>query len=227
MMPDRIAKVKPGRTTPTSAPPTFAKEDFAIFEVPGFKARMPLLREKIKPKLIEIGDHLTLPLSSSLKEPLFPHVAQHLRRTVNAPEATWVAFSRTARAYKPFVHVRVAVHAGGVRTSVFVEDYADDKLLFADNLKSRAVELARYFAEHPEIKAYNIPDADGEPKYGEQLDAETLVAFAERMHRVKGQHAVFAIDIPGKQAAKKSGETLLKAVRSSVKLLRPLYDCGL
>ncbi len=211
---------------PKGEAPGFILEDFAVFEVPGFKARMPLLRERVKPKLIQIGAHLNPALSTALKEPVHTHVAQHLRRTVNAPEATWVAFSRSARAYKPFVHYRVAINAKSVRTCVFVEDYADDKLLFADNLCRNAETLAEYFASHPQITAYNITDSEGKPKSGNQLDAETLREFAARMHRVKGQHAVFGVDLGRNRAAKKSGPDLLKSVQSAVKLLKPLYNCG-
>jgi uncharacterized protein YktB (UPF0637 family) len=220
------SKRKTPPSPPVGEPPDFLLDDFAVFEVPGFKARMPLLRERVKPKLVQIGEHLNTTLSRTLKEPLFTHVAQHLRRTVNAPEATWVAFSRAARAYKPFVHIRVAINAKSVRTSVFVEDYADDKLLFADNLSRNAESLAAYLASHRQISAYNITDHAGKPKSGEELDADTLREFAARMHRVKGQHAVFGIDIDRKRAAKKTGDELLKAVIAAVKQLKPLYDCG-
>ena len=138
-----------------------------------------------------------------------------------------MAFSRSARAYKPFVHVRVAINAKSVRTSVFVEDYADDKLLFAECLNRNAESLAAYLAKHPQIRAYNITDESGKPKSGEQLDTGTLREFSARMRRVKGLHAVFGIDIGRTSAAKKSGPELLRAVQSAVKLpLKPLYDCG-
>jgi len=219
------SKYKPA-PLPAGPAPELGLDDFAVFDVPGFKARMPLLRERVKPKLVQMGEHLNRTLSAALKEPLYTHVAQHLRRTVNAPEATWVAFSRAARSYKPFVHIRVAINAKSVRTSVFVEDYADDKLLFADNLSRNAEVLAAYLKNHPQIVAYNITDLSGNPKSGEQLDAETLREFATRMHRVKGQHAVFGVDLDRKRAVKKSGEDLLKSVKGAVKLLKPFYDCG-
>ena len=134
----------------------FDQSDFDIFDVPGFAARMPLLRAQIKPKLTSIGEVLVNPISNTLDEQMFPHVAQHLRRTVNAPVETWVAFSRSPRAYKPFVHIRVAVSLEKMRVTVFVEDYAEDKLLFAANLHKNAPSLARYFKIHPEILAYSI-----------------------------------------------------------------------
>ncbi len=98
--------------------------------------------------------------------------------------------------------------------------------LFADNLGRNAEAIAAYLANHPQVTAYNITDAAGKPKSGKQLDAETLREFAARMHRVKGQHAVFGIDLDRKRAAKKSGRDLLKAVKSAVSVLKPLYNCG-
>ncbi len=212
--------------TQSGLPTGFDATDFDIFEVPAFHDRMPLLRARIKPKLIQLGEHLNSPVSAALGEQLYTHVAQHMRRTVNPPEATWVAFSRSARAYKPFVHVRVAISAESVRTSVFVEDYAEDKALFIRNLEQQADRMAEYFEQHPQIMAYNIPGADGEPLSGISLNATTLREFAARMRRVKGQHAVFGIDISRKQVIRKSGKTLTKAVVAAVKTLRPLYEFG-
>ncbi len=216
--------VKPA-ADPADAP-SFDMEDFNVFAIEGFKSRMPVLRERIKPKLIRAGDQLQEPLSKALKEPLFIHVAQHLRRTVNPPEATWVAFSRAARSYKPFVHIRVAVNLKTVRVSVFVEDYADDKLVFADNLSRNASQLSAYFAKHSDIHAFNIETDAGKPMSGDQLTEKVLTEFAARMHRVKGQHAVFGIDMERRYVAKKDGATLMKDVQKAVKRLKPLYDCG-
>src|SRR4051812_43059364 len=89
----------------------FTPEDFAVFEVPDFAARMPLVRTQLKPKLTHIGAAVTELLAEVVEEPLYPHVAQHLRRSVNAPVETWVAFAREKRAYKPFVHLRVGISA--------------------------------------------------------------------------------------------------------------------
>lgn len=204
----------------------FTPEDFAVFEIEGFDARMSALRARIKPKLIAIGEALASRLSETLEEPVYTHVAQHLRRTVNPPIETWAAFAREKRAYKPFVHLRVAISAEKMRVTVFVEDYADDKLRFAENLQSRADALAEYFAHHPTIQAYEIPDADGHPKHGSALDASTLCAFAERMQRVKGQHAIFGVQFAKTHPVLASGPEFLSAVVDAACTLKPLYDCG-
>ena len=88
---------------------------------------MPLIRERIKPKLMAIGEALAETLSETLGDPLSVHVAQHLRRTVNPPVETWAAFAKERRAYKPYVHLRVALSAEKVRVVVFVEDYGRGK----------------------------------------------------------------------------------------------------
>lgn len=206
--------------------PGFTPDDFAVFEIEGFAARMPQLRAQIKPKLTQIGQVLTERLAGVVGEPLFPHVAQHLRRTVNAPVETWVAFSRSARAYKPFVHLRCGISAEKVRVTVFVEDYADEKLLFADNLRRQADTLERYLAQHPTILGYELRDPDDAPKRGHALEADTLRAFADRMHRVKGQHAIFGIAFANTHPIVQSGPEFLEAVVEAAKTLKPLYDCG-
>lgn len=204
----------------------FTPEDFAIFEVPGFAARMPLLRAQIKPKLTQVGAALTSRLAEPLGETVHPHVAQHLRRTVNPPVETWVAFARSPRAYKPFTHLRVAISGERVRVTVFVEDDSEEKLTFAENLRNNAEELARYFAHHPAILAWDIPDVDGEPQRGSALDADTLRAFADRLRRVKGQHACFGLSFAPTHPVVQSGPEFLDAVVEAADTLRPLYDCG-
>src|SRR5579872_4428844 len=161
----------------------FTDRDFEIFEIPGFEARMPAIRAHITPALRSLGDLLQPRLCESTGLRLYPHVAQHLRRTVNAPEETWVAFAREKRAYKPFVHYRVAISADKVRVTVFVEDYADEKATFAANLERSAETLAGHFAQRPALLAYEIPDGEDKPQRGHALDAETLRAFAERLQR--------------------------------------------
>lgn len=224
--------------TETKPPPTleqiereaafsgFTPEDFAVFEIEGFANRMPALRAQIKPKLIQIGEILNDRLAEVVEEPLYPHVAQHLRRTVNPPVETWVAFSRSPRAYKPFVHLRCGISAEKVRVTVFVEDYADEKLLFADNLRREADTLERYLALHPTILGYEIRDAENVPKRGHALDADTLRAFADRMHRVKGQHAIFGIAFANTHPVVQNGPEFLEAVVEAARTLKPLYDCG-
>jgi uncharacterized protein YktB (UPF0637 family) len=204
----------------------FTPQDFDVFLVDGFAERMPLVRAQIKPKLIQIGAALSSRLSDVLGEEIFPHVAQHLRRTVNPPVETWVAFARSARAYKPFVHLRAAISAEKVRVTAFCEDYAEDKATFAANLAAHADTLACHFAHHPHILAYDICDKENAPLRGHALTANILRDFSARMNRVKGQHAVFGIAFSRDHPIVQNGPEFLDAIVTAAITLKPLYGCG-
>ncbi len=204
----------------------FSAEDFAVFEAPEFSDRMPLLKQRITPKLKQVAAALKDRMSETADETVYPHVALHLRRSVNPPRETWAAFARNARGYKPYVHLRAGISVDRLRVSVFVEDYADDKLLFAANLAKNAVPLARYLLHHPTIHAYDVLDSAGQPCIGRKLNANSLRAFSERLKRVKGQHARFGIEFDKSHPVVGNGPELLEAVVEAARQLRPLYDCG-
>jgi uncharacterized protein YktB (UPF0637 family) len=204
----------------------FTEEDFDIFSIDGFAERMANIRQRIKPKLIQLGQVLPERLSAAMDEPLYPHIAQHLRRTVNPPVHTWVAFARSPRAYKPFVHLRVAINREHLVLLAFVEDYADEKATFAANLERNAEPLAAYLAHHAVIHSFDLTDADGKPLSGHALDAGTLTGFARRMNRVKGQHARFGIPFAPTHPILQNGPELVDAIVEDLHKLKPLYDCG-
>ena len=204
----------------------FDEDDFDVFAIAGFDERMAALRQRIKPKLIHLGEILPERLSEAMGEALYPHVAQHLRRTVNPPVHTWTAFARAPRAYKSYVHLRVAINHEHVVLLAFVEDYADEKAMFAANLERNAEPLAAYFAHHPAIHHYDVTDADGKPLSGHALDANALADFARRMKRVKGQHARFGIPFARAHPILQNGPEFVDAIVEDLRKLKPLYDCG-
>ena len=192
----------------------FTEADFAVFELEEFAERMPSLRAHIKPKLVQLGEILPEALSQIVGETLYPHVAQHLRRTVNPPVETWVAFARTKRAYKPSVHLRVGISRERVRVTVFVEDYADEKLLFAAHLRRHAQTLAEHACLYPQIVGYETPN--------EILTEANLIRFADRMERVKGQHAIFGIGLTRAETIE-AGANLPEKIVAFARILLPFY----
>jgi len=204
----------------------FTQSDFDIFELPDFATRMPALKSNLTPKLKELGAELTPRLTELYGQTLHPHVALHLRRSVNTPVSTWVAFAKEKRGYKPYVHLRAAITGDEFRCLVFVEDYAEEKELFADNLAKNAAPLSSYLKSRPTIKAYTVLDRSGEPLKGDGLSRKVLKDFAERMKRVKGQHAVFGIAFNRSHPVVQSGPGLADALVEAAKELKPLYDCG-
>jgi uncharacterized protein YktB (UPF0637 family) len=171
----------------------FTDEDFEVFSLPDFDTRMPALKQRITPKLKVLADELMPSLVERTGLELFPHVAQHLRRSVNPAGETWAAFSRSARAYKPFIHLRIAINLHGVKVACFLEEDADDKPTLAKGLGVNARAVGTYLKRHPEIRSH-----DAEANYGRLLDGrkmsqKEIAEFAERLGKVKSQHANFSI----------------------------------
>ena len=95
--------------------PGFTPADFKVFEIDGFKPRMEAIRTRIRPKLEAIGKDLLPDVGRIAGNQAFAHVARHARRTVNAPDDTWVAFALDKRGYKKHCHFKVAISRGAVR----------------------------------------------------------------------------------------------------------------
>ena len=127
---------------------------------------MPRLRAQITPKLKEMASIITPRLEEATGLEFYGHVAMHMRRTVNPPVETWAAFCRSPRAYKPFVHTRLAINSNGVKIVLHVEDDADDKQVFAQNLLDSVASAVKYLEVNPQIHSWDLCDEDNNPLPG-------------------------------------------------------------
>src|SRR5262249_42421888 len=100
---------------PGMAFPGFTPADFKVFDIDGFTPRMEAIRTRIRPKLEAIGRDLLPDVGRIAGDQAFAHVAKHVRRTVNPPDDTWVAFALDKRGYKKHCHFKIAVSRGAVR----------------------------------------------------------------------------------------------------------------
>src|SRR5262245_29548732 len=89
--------------------PGWTAADFELFAIPDFPGRMGEIRSRLRPKLLMLAEDMTPVLSEIVGQPVFPHVAQHMRRRVNPPEETWAAWCRDKKGYKRWTHYRIAV----------------------------------------------------------------------------------------------------------------------
>jgi len=102
----------------------FAAEDFAVFSIEGFEGRMAALRGHLRPRLVAMADALAPALGDALGVTLYPHVAAHLRRTVNPPPETWAAFGPDRRRYKAYAHYAVGIDGQGAWFFLVLKDEA-------------------------------------------------------------------------------------------------------
>ena len=93
----------------------FTQKSFEIFKIEGLEPRMTKIRSEIQPVFSEIGQKLLTELSVKIpNQEFYFHIAQHRRRTANAPENTWSAISTKARGYKMEAHFKLGIWEGYV-----------------------------------------------------------------------------------------------------------------
>ena len=136
----------------TSAVPGFTgfvAEDFDLFAIEGFAPRMEALRGHLRPRLVSLAEALGPHLSAVAGHTLYPHVAAHLRRSVNPPPETWAAFGPDPRRYKALAHFAVGIEARGLWLRLVLKDEAlRDRTALAQRLRAgRRATLARLPAD--------------------------------------------------------------------------------
>jgi uncharacterized protein YktB (UPF0637 family) len=121
----------------------FSAEDFKVFEVEGFNERMERIYARVRPRLVRLGDELAPELARRLHLEFFPHVAKHMRRTVNPPPETWAAFGPSPRGYKRYGYLALCISGAGLHARVVVKSEADRRPEMAKLLRTRVGELAK------------------------------------------------------------------------------------
>jgi len=203
----------------------FQAEAFELFSLPDFASRMEAIRSTLRPTLQALGQDLCGPLEEILGAPLFPHVAQHMRRRVNPPEETWTAFARDRRGYKRWAHCRLAVSGRGVRATFFVEDDADDKPRFGAALAGSAAEiLARIGPEAP-VEWYTLGDSGPLPHA--RVTPATLEELGARLQRLKTLKFQAGVSLPREEALRMAAEQFETWTLGQFRLLKPLYAAAL
>jgi uncharacterized protein YktB (UPF0637 family) len=195
----------------------FTREDFEVFGIPTFPERMQGIKERVRPKLTALGDDLQPALKTLAKSDVFPHVAQHARRTVNPPPETWVAFGPSARGYKKYGYFGLVVSRGGLHTRIVVKDEAPDRPQMAKVLIERADVLAKVFAKHT-VARYDRWNYAGLPELTKPT-AEFWQGVAEVLAKKTGGLDV-GVGWPVKRAVKLTAAQVAEAFAS----LLPLYE---
>jgi uncharacterized protein YktB (UPF0637 family) len=162
----------------------FRQADFEVFEVQGFSARMEKLYAYVRPKLIRLGDELAPELARKLHLEFFPHVARHIRRTVNPPPETWVAFGPSPRGYKRYGYLALCISRAGLHVRAVVKSETDSRLAIARQLKTSSRKLVKDF-EGTQIARYEIWDFARLPT-PMRADAELFDAMAATLSKKTG-----------------------------------------
>ena len=122
----------------------FVPNDFDVFKVEGFSARMEKIYAHIRPKLVRLGRDLAPQLTRKLGVEFFPHIATHSRRAA-PPLETSVAFGPSPRGYRRHGYLALCISRSGLHARAVVPAAADGRDEISRDLDARSVELARDF----------------------------------------------------------------------------------
>lgn len=84
----------------------FNQNDFDVFNDRTLEGRMTKIKTIIDPKFEQLAGTL-LPILQDKGVIVYSHIAKHLRRTINPPVDTWVAFGPHKKGYKKDPHFEV------------------------------------------------------------------------------------------------------------------------
>ncbi|HEY3265866.1 MAG TPA: DUF1054 family protein [Armatimonadota bacterium] len=206
--------------------PGWTPGDFEIFSVPSFEARMELLRARIQPRLDELGRDILPLLEADTGTEWFHHVAKHMRRTVNPPSDTWVAFNQAKRGYKATVHFSAGISALGANVCIVVKPECTEREDFAESLARNAQDVADRFAGETGLFVGDVPNAplsDLQPA-GALAPADWLKQ-ANALRRVKSFEFEAGYRIPSAEACS-LGPSLVEAVFERIRTLRRTLRAG-
>jgi uncharacterized protein YktB (UPF0637 family) len=216
-----------GREKNLVAFPGFTRTDFDVFTIPEFAARMGAIRTELRPKLLALGEALAPRVDEMVSGPIVAHTAAHMRRRTNPPPATWAAFGRSPRGYKRFVHFRVAVHEGGLKVTVHVEDDADDKSVFAAQLQRDRDKLLADLSAQNDLVWYSLRNGQEQPVTGSELTAAHLEQLARTLGTLKTADFSAGIPFDRDDPRLRSPAELQPLLLDTMRRLAPLYEAAL
>ena len=203
--------------------PGFTPADFKVFDLEGFAPRMGAIKGRIRPKLEAAGRDLVRDVTRLGGAPAFAHVAKHMRRTVNPPDDTWVAFAGDQRGYKKHCHFKVAVSRNAVRFLFEAgPEHAEKKRWCAAwkrhapqlvPVLRRAKGLAWFKNEHDETPSASLGD----------LTPEDLGRLADEVVRTRDGQLVLGRVVSAEEAARWTEAQYRGAALETFRALAPLY----
>ncbi len=194
-------------------------QDFEVFNTPGLEARMSALIEIIRPKFEELGTEFASFFSSKTGDEFFPHVAKHMRRTVNPPNDSWVAFAPYKRGYKAVPHFQIGMWESHVFVILAVIYEAPNKSKMAENLRQSDVlmDLPNDFVVSDD---HMKPESDSLSELGDQGLEKVLI----RLRDVKKGEFVIGRHLTKEQSAHFTKESFYQFAEETFEALLPVYN---
>lgn len=199
----------------------FTNKDFNTFTIDGLDERMAAIRERIQPKFKVIGEELSEDMEDIAGNEMHVHIAQHLRRTKNPPNDTWMAFCHNKRGYKKHPHFQI----GLFDDHLFIwlayiyelpkkQEIAKKLLSYMDDIKQTIPEDYVISLDHTKKDATRFSDID-------------LESALTRFQNVKKAEFLVGKHIKPNDSILKEGQSFLREVEETFKKLSPIYKVSM
>jgi uncharacterized protein YktB (UPF0637 family) len=204
--------------------PIFTSKDFDVFTLPGLEARMEALIANVRPKLTALGEMLSADLTALSGSEMFPHVAKHARRKVNAPNDTWVAWAANKRGYKMLPHFQVGLFASHLFIQFAIIYESDHKTVFAKALQS---ELEQIRTTVPDSFKWSMDHMKPDMTPHTDMTDERFEEMAAKLANNKNAEVMVGIQLDRNDPLLQDGEKLYETIRNTFETLLPLYRMSL
>ncbi len=198
----------------------FNENDFSVFTIPGLEPRMNALKERVRPKLIQIGQKLTPFLSTLCGEEMYPHVALHMRRTINPPNDTWVAWSNNKRGYKAHPHFQVGMWSTHLFIQFAIIYESNHKEIFAKQLSKK---LRNVHSLVPESFFWSMDHTTPEMTPHSKMNKKDFEQMIIKLNTIKKSEILCGVKLEKDHPLLSDEVQLVQAIENTFEQLMPLY----
>ncbi|WP_172369816.1 YktB family protein [Sporosarcina jiandibaonis] len=194
--------------------------DFDLFSIDGLEQRMTALQTLVQPKFEKLGRQFADRLSAHGSDEFFPHVAKHLRRTVNPPTDSWVAIAPSKRGYKALPHFQIGLWQTHLFIIIAVIYENPDKKGIAERLEKNINVLTSLPDSYIVSGDHMKPDAIHIVETGK----EGIKKLLTRLQTVKKAEFLVGRHLSREEAINMSTDEFIAFAEETVDQLLPVYD---
>jgi len=204
----------------------FTAKDFQVFAIPDFPGRMAAIRGQIQPKLFALAEEIGPKLKQIVGSETFSHVAKHMRRTVNPPDDTWVAFGPEKRGYKKAQHLKLAISRHCIRLLFEVGPEYADKAKWVRTWEREAGRLAVRLKEGPRLGWYKNEHDEEPAALLKDLSSREIGRLAGELTRRKDGQLVLGRRLDQAEVLRLKPAAFVQAALATFRDLTALYRLG-
>jgi uncharacterized protein YktB (UPF0637 family) len=200
--------------------PKITNKDFHIFSIDGLEPRMEALKKQVRPKFERMGETISSFLTTQLGKPVHTHVAKHARRTVHAPEETWVAWSTNKRGYKAHPHFQIGIRDTHLFAWFALIYECEQKKTFANNFLE---DISIYTNDIPTYFYISEDHTKPDATLVAEMKKDRWKIVMNRLASVKKAEFLCGLLIPRQEAITLTSATLQSRTEKAFHKLLPLY----